>query len=166
MSCGKRHGELRHARSTSQKTLQRAYLHVSPLGIDVTPQGAVIGRVAIHNSGHLPARRVSSNARIVWSDDRSLDIFDEPEVTIQHSNVLAVADEMPRGTGTLNDGRRVLNAGRGFIYVWGKVTYQDGFGEARWLTFCHRYNCASPKLESGGIDPKFSRHHHFYNDGN
>jgi hypothetical protein len=73
---------------------------------------------------------------------------------------------MTRGTGPLSGGRSVLAAELGFIYVYGKVTYDDGFGEARWLIFCHRYNCASPKTKGGGIEAKHARHHHYYNDGN
>ncbi len=101
----------------------------------------------------------------MWSNDRAKSDFEEAKIPIQHTNVVAAGGEMARGTGALNGGRAVLTAGRGFIYVWGKVTYEDGFGEPRWLTFCHRYNCASPKTNDGGIDGKYARHHHYYNDG-
>ena len=148
------------------RILQRAYLHVLPRGIDVTQQGAVLGQVAICNSGHLPARKVSNDAKIIWSDDRSLSSFEETDIPIRHTNVVPAGGEMRRGTGTLNDGRTVLAAGRGFIYVWGKVTYEDGFGEPRWLTFCHRYSCGDPRLKAGGIDARYARHHYHYNDGN
>jgi hypothetical protein len=147
------------------KTLERAYLHVLPQGIDVTVQGAVLGQIVICNAGHLPARKVSNDARIVWSDDRSLSDFEEADIPIRHTNVLPAGGQMPKGTGALNAGRTVLAAGQGFVYVFGRVTYEDGFGELRWLTFCHRYNCSSPKLKNGGIDSKYARHHHYYNDG-
>jgi|HubBroStandDraft_6_1064221.scaffolds.fasta_scaffold537903_2 hypothetical protein len=148
------------------RILQRAYLHVAPRGIEVSPQGAVTGQVAICNAGHLPARKVSSDARIMWSDDRSVSDFEEAKVPIRHTNVLPAGGEMLRGTGPLNGGRTVLATQEGFIYVWGRVTYEDGFDEPRWLTFCHRYNCGSPQLREGGMAAKYARHHHHYNDGN
>jgi hypothetical protein len=93
--------------------LQRAYLHVVPRGIEVTTRGMVLGQIAICNAGHLPARKVSSDAKIMSSDDRSLSSFEETEFPISHTNVLPAGGEMVRGTGSLNGGRAVLAANLG-----------------------------------------------------
>jgi hypothetical protein len=152
------------------RILQRAYLQVLPRGIDVTRERMVLGQIAIHNAGNLPARKVSNDAKIVWSEDRDLSTFEDATFP-QQSAVLPARSEMLRGTGALEGGRTVLAARQGFIFVWGKVTYEDGFGEPRWLTFCHRYNCASPNkpgsepIIGGGIAAEYARSHHFYNDG-
>ena len=147
------------------RILQRAYLTVLRGGIDFTTQGQVLGQIVIFNAGHLPARKVSSNVRILWSSDRSENTFVEPRIP-QQTNVLPVGTKMPIGTGSLESGRQRLSTGIGFIYVWGKVTYEDGFGEHRWVLFCHRYNCASPKNGHNGIDAEYGRYHHHHNDAN
>ena len=48
-----------------------------------------------------------------------------------------------------------VRAQRGYVYVWGRIDYNDGF-TSRWRTFCHRYNCIS-------LDKPQLHHHH--NDG-
>ena len=65
-----------------------------------------------------------------------------------------------RGTGALHqDGAEAYRQRLDglYIYVWGRVVYDDGFVKGRWLDFCHRYNCAKP--EDGRV-------HHHHNDGN
>jgi hypothetical protein len=154
--------------SVETKVLQRAYLNVLARGIETTRAGAVVGQVSIRNAGNLPARSVSVSVKIGWFDNRAESEFDSGNVPLQ-ANVLPARAEMPRGSRALQDGRSILALKRGYIYVWGRITYQDGFGDDRWLTFCHRYACETAEGIPGsteGIDGKFARHHHAYNDGN
>ena len=144
--------------------LQRAYLTVEPRGIEITTAGHVIGQVAIKNVGHLPARGMSNEARIEWYLDRNMTFG---ELDVPHSDVvLPVQTAMPRGTGALEEnGKAEFLACAGYLYVWGKVLYQDGFNTPRWLKFCHRYNSSSPRNGQGGIDVVYARYHHHHNDG-
>ena len=80
--------------------------------------------------------------------------------------VLPVNTELPIGTGSLPNGKQRLADGVGFIFVWGTVSYGDGFGNTRWLNYCHRYNCGAQKNRKGGIDATLGRYHHHHNDGN
>ena len=149
------------------RIIQRAYLNVIPRGVETNPAGAVVGQVSIRNAGHLPARNVSASVKIGWFDSRSETKFDTGRIPVQ-STVLPAGAEMPRGSGALESGKAVLNAKKGYIYVWGSVTYEDGFGVNRWLTFCHRYTCETAGSVPGrteGIDARHARHHHEHNDG-
>ena len=78
--------------------------------------------------------------------------------------VLPVGEAMSLGTGALEGGVQRLNQQTGFIFVWGRFTYDDGFGVSRWLTFCHRYNCGPERASGGRIDAKHARQHYRYND--
>jgi len=49
-----------------------------------------------------------------------------------------------------------------FLYVWGLVKYEDGFGKKRFTRFCHRYNVAAETdMRISAID---ARHHEHGND--
>lgn len=148
------------------KILQRSYLHVLPRGIELTTRQTVLGHNSNLQRRTFTSRKVSGDAKIIWSDARSLSDFKEIDFAIDHTNFLAVGGEMAKGTGALGDGRSVLAAERGYIYVWGKVSYKDRFGQPRWLTFCHRYPCEASKTKAGGIAPQYARHHYYYNDAN
>jgi hypothetical protein len=83
------------------------------------------------------------------------------------TNILPVGAELRSGTNALSKAERTsFDNKQGFLYVWGRATYEDGFAQTRWLEFCHRYNCASPRNSEGGIDQKYGRYHHYHNDGN
>lgn len=145
--------------------LERAYLNVEPYGIEIDTKKDVIGHAAIVNKGRVPAREVSLFIRLKWDADANLGSFDSAAIT-PTTQVLPVGVEMPAGTNSLSAAERAnFESKNGFLYVWGRVTYKDGF-EQRWLDFCHRYNCASPRNSEGGIDPKYGRYHHSHNDGN
>jgi hypothetical protein len=53
-----------------------------------------------------------------------------------------------------------------YLYVWGRVTYADGFGERRFVDFCHRYNTEMKETPPGGgyrIRTEHARYHDFGN---
>ena len=61
----------------------------------------------------------------------------------------------------------ILNPG-GFIYVWGQLRYDDGFGERRFTNYCHRYNRETLRQLKGstqhGIPAIYARFHESCND--
>jgi hypothetical protein len=116
------------------RILQRAYLNVESRGIEphVVDRGdRVHALIAIRNAGHLPARNVSWTVNIGWPEDHE----NLPLGKIEPSTgVLAAGAELITATGPLFS-KDVSN----YIYVWGMVTYYDGFGGSRFTKFCHRY---------------------------
>jgi hypothetical protein len=74
-----------------------------------------------------------------------------------------------RDLGGLHIGVRIKRGSPGiaipteqFIYVWGRVSYLDGFDEGRFTNFCHRYNTAMKDTPPGGgyrIKRKHARQH-------
>jgi hypothetical protein len=65
-----------------------------------------------------------------------------------------------------------------YLYVWGAVYYEDGFGSGQRTTkFCHRYNCinlaeiweppgmgGAARLKGHEIEAMFARYHRYGND--
>lgn len=61
-----------------------------------------------------------------------------------------------------------------YIYVWGIVTYHDGFTAGRITKFCHRYNCGNVFEDtlrwgdtaywSVSIAEEFARYHRYGNN--
>jgi hypothetical protein len=126
----------RGIRNQSRETriLQRAYLSVEARGIeqafDDRPD-RMVALVALRNVGRLPARNVS------WSTS-----IGRPEDPAR----LPVAPAGP-GKGVLPPGTEMVirtdvmfaNKVVNYTFVWGVVTYEDGFGNPRFTKFCHVY---------------------------
>jgi hypothetical protein len=54
-----------------------------------------------------------------------------------------------------------------FTYVWGEVTYTDGFGIERFTKFCHRYNhqaIVSHREGGAWVPPEDARYHDYGNE--
>jgi hypothetical protein len=78
--------------------------------------------------------------------------------------VLAPGAKMPIGTPKISS--RHLGM-KGYIFVWGRVDYLDGFNNPRFTKFCHRYPCRPYELAPDGsksIDAKHARYHEYGND--
>lgn len=128
------------------RILQRAYLSVEPLGIepiagaDNQQSNAVVG---IKNTGHLPATNVAWVIEIDLCGEKR---WIPPPISRKREgqNVIAPGAIMPQGSEpymfTYNDLAEIRTQ---FFYVWGNVTYNDGFGKTTRIDFCHRYNCAN-----------------------
>lgn len=139
------------------RILQRAYLGAEPRGIAEMQDKTIIAHVAFVNSGNLPARNVRNNVKIGWFDNRDKIDFDKVTMGNEGGILLLPKMKVERGTLNLSDvDAAKYREGRGFIYVWGRAEYEDGFNQTRWLIFCHRYNCSKPDA---------FRHHHHHNDG-
>jgi len=121
--------------SKDTRILQRAYLSVEPGGIkEPYDRGdRVHGYVICRNRGHLPARKLSWHTR---TD------------TIQQGAEKFPIGEMSEQLGVLTPGTEmIVSAGTFFtdklensLFVWGMVTYDDGFGTRRYTKFCHWYH--------------------------
>jgi hypothetical protein len=149
--------------SREMKILQRAYIAARRRGIEILEDGNIIGHLAFVNVGNLPARKFCAAVNICWSNNQHLSEFEElplgPEV------ILPAKTSFPSGTPALpkTDIPR-FHAKEGWIFIWGRVSYTDGFDQPRWLKFCHRYNCKSPRDSKGGIARGRGRHHHYHNE--
>jgi hypothetical protein len=79
---------------------------------------------------------------------------------------------MRRSAPTSVDGRRIHKAlagdGEYFLYVWGEVSYSVGFGNDRFVRFCHRYNYGAfkPREKGHDIAAEDGRYHESGNDAN
>ena len=154
-------GTISYRQYRDTRILQRAYLSVEPGGLHCwRGSDAVLGHVGVRNTGHLPARDVSWILHIESDTDytrRSFPISDEP----RGNHVITPGSTMPRGTKPA-----IIAAGDDqYCYVWGKISYKDGFGVSRFTAFCHRYNCSIDSFVTHNrIDPKHARYHDYGND--
>jgi hypothetical protein len=114
--------------------IQRAYLSVEPGGIKEPYDRAdrVNGYVICRNRGHLPARKLSWHVR-TDTVQQGAENFPVGEMS-EPRGVVSPGTEMIRQAGTFFT-EKLENS----LFVWGMVTYDDGFGNRRYTKFCHRY---------------------------
>jgi hypothetical protein len=141
----------RGIRNQSRETriLQRAYISVEPGGISAdvwNPIDDVVAHIGIKNSGHLPARHVAWKTHCEFSDAEHRGTFPETGKVYGGSNIITAAVTMTQGSEPL----RYEDKWR-YIYVWGRITYTDGFNQNRWLIYCHRYNCRRFEIGYDGL---------------
>jgi hypothetical protein len=151
--------------------LQRAYLSVEPGGIHrfLDNSERFSCEVVIHNAGNLPAKNVA------WFIDRAADASNERknfEIGVLEGRILLVAKGRSRKSGrylNTTDLLQITDLDSGkterWLYVWGRVNYEDGFGEERHTLFCHRYHLGALNI-SKGIDAHAGRYHQHGNDAN
>jgi hypothetical protein len=131
------------------RLLQRAYLSVEPLGISCRKDGPWFATVGIHNAGRLPARDVRWYIQI--------EPFMEDEDWANHRQPIEArkGPVVPPGATVRRASRRFFVETRypseRFLYVWGEVSYTDGFGGSRFTKFCHRYNSHAIVPAAGGF---------------
>jgi hypothetical protein len=150
------------------RILQRAYLAVEPTGINpyISESGSavtdkIVGHVSIENVGRLPARNISiDRALIKYCKSGELDetaflVGATPPMTI----VLPPGTKARLGSDSLpaSDLEKP-----GYIYVYGRVDYTDGFNVPRHTWFCHRYPCI--KRDGQSISTEHARQHRHGND--
>jgi len=155
------------------RILQRAYLSVLPGGIHILNDRMTgVAHIEIHNGGNLPATRTK------WFIDHSLEThgdWDVGKIDVRLArtggNAVSPKTTMRQGGPAITIGPDDVRHQDGlFLYVWGAVTYRDGFRKRRFTRFCHRYNCANfthdPQLGAVAIDAMHARYHHLGNDAN
>jgi len=151
-----------NAQTEETRILERAYVAVEPGGV-WTYRGSnkMIGHFVIKNAGRLPAQNIKWFASAREDDDDEW-VKDFPIGDLYGENIiLAAGAEMTHGSG------QIPFPSKKCIYVWGMVTYTDGFGRSRWTRFCHRYPRAV--MRKGGrqsdyrIKPRYGRYHGYGN---
>jgi hypothetical protein len=162
------------------RVVQRAYIAVDPLGIELKVDGgSLLGQVGFRNAGNLPARDVGWFVGIKWSHCDALEDGDFPRGEIKGKNVAPPGTVLPRGSKesvglqVLNDACNLTgsvelpNQKAVFLYVWGIVRYHDGFSAGRTTKFCHRYNWINRGRDSSdkyNLAAKWARYHEHGND--
>lgn len=127
------------------RILQRAYVTVEAAGIYMLRnRSECVAHVEIINSGNLPATAVKWLIRMEKRGDKDWEPPSIPD-PIEGNNVIppkgkirqGSKDRLPVGHGGVTADEAI------YLYIWGVVTYADGFGRGRATTFCHRYNCVN-----------------------
>jgi hypothetical protein len=163
--------------SKETRILQRAYLSVEPGGIAPyaspdtldDPDYRLVGHIRIRNAGHLPARKVTYHFNTAfstdpnWTEERLSRIDERGTEGEAEGAVGPVGNNVIPPGSTMNQGgpTRLLGE-KGWVYVWGIVTYNDGFVDGRIIRFCHRYNLKRFQPGKDGkrrIKPKYGRHY-------
>jgi hypothetical protein len=167
------------------RILQRAYISVEPDGLHPSTRGppACVPTIEIGNVGNLPARNVR------WTIHSTLDFDDrrprdklaitwplEGEITLSPKIRMKQGALEPR---VIRHDTESLRPQFGlYVYVWGVVRYDDGFGDDQATYFCHRYNCVNLRnvnadLSAPGafrydaqsmIAREYGRYHRYGND--
>jgi hypothetical protein len=88
---------------------------------------------------------------------------------LEDHGVLPIGVSMKKGSaGTIYPGEVAASPIRGrYLYVWGRMTYVDGFERRRSLNFCHRYPWDKRETPTGGgilISEEHGRYHEHGND--
>ena len=128
-----------HTRDT--EIIQRAYLSAYPLGVDPFDAAAnAEGHVGIRNVGHLPARNVRWFIDVTTSSDSRRTQFSIGQLS--GNNVIHSGSEMKQCGRTAVSRQEFQNFQENniWVYVWGAIHYDDGFGNERHTNFCHRYD--------------------------
>lgn len=129
------------------RIIQRAYISVEPS--DIRPFVGGDDRIAcdviIHNAGNLPARNVA------WRIDTKYSI-NPHEPNFDNSRSLAgdivIAPKTRAKKGAIPTDKRAFVRGLdsssldmpSYIYIYGRISYHDGFVGDRFTEFCHRFN--------------------------
>jgi len=140
------------AQKRNSEITQRAYLNVTPLGIDPFDAAAnAESHVAIRNVGHLPARKVRWFIDVTTSSDSRRTHF--PIGPLSGNNVIHAGLEMQQWGRTAISRQEFQNFQENniWVYVWGAIHYDDGFGNERHTNFCHRYDARGFMPSVSGI---------------
>jgi hypothetical protein len=152
------------------RILQRAYLNVKFGGIQNNSAGQLIGHVTFQNVGHLPARKLHWLVKL----SRGGGDWQPPKIKnkeLARESVIPVGAEWPQGSNAMGhgDGPNLDETGL-YLYVWGRVTYKDGFRwRKRYADFCHSYpwEMRETPIDGGArIDTEYGRYHHYGNRAN
>ncbi len=148
--------------SLDTRVLQRAY--VSTKGRDIAQIGnGLVGHIVIRNVGRLPATNVRWFIDMTDSNDPDWRPPTVGESQLVPAGILSIDAKVVRG----GPPRQISQLQ--YWYLWGLITYVDGFGEERFTQFCHRYNTGTRYAPSGGgyiLPGNASRQHEFGNEAN
>jgi hypothetical protein len=137
--------------SKDTRIIQRAYLTVSPAGIE--PFRSLDGRLScdvfFENSGNLPAQHVSWIIYQKFSTDHDLKDFPINPEQIGGNNLIPPRGKIRKGAPPINSAeldafrhRQQETPDSCWLFIWGTVRYSDGFNSNRFVDFCYRYYLA------------------------
>jgi hypothetical protein len=135
------------AQEGDTKILQRAYLSVEPGGVSASGSlDKAHPNITIRNAGNLPARHVRWTIKWQVSQDHRLAELPVDAEVAEGNNTLPPGTAMTQGGPIIyigddpHDLRKEVGL---YLYIWGGVIYDDGFGNERQTNFCHRYNAVN-----------------------
>jgi hypothetical protein len=121
----------------------RAYISVEPLGVSqLIGRHLFAGTVLIKNVGKIPASNIYVRGRVDLSPTSDFAAF-SPDNDIPTKQTIQPGVSIIRFTPQTLVLRDILAEPEGYIFAWGIVRYDDGFGTRRYTRFCHRYAIAS-----------------------
>jgi hypothetical protein len=131
--------------------------------------GQLVGHVIFRNVGHLPATNLRDVVKKIEVQDGAWRPPIIPDPELEDHGVLPIGVRMKKGSaGTIYPGEAAASPIRErYLYVWGRMTYVDGFNRRRYLNFCHRYPWDNRETPSGGgflISEEHGRYHEHGND--
>jgi hypothetical protein len=141
------------------EAVQRAYLSAYPIGVNPFEAAAYAeGRVGIRNVGRLPARQVRWFIDVTTSSDGRRTHF--PIGELAGSNTIHSGAEMTQWGRTAVSRQEFQNFQENnlWVYVWGTVLYDDGFGNERHTNFCHRYDARGFSPSVAGLSSQQALH--------
>lgn len=148
-------GKGAQARQSDTEIVQRAYLSAYLLGVDPFDASAYAeGRVGVRNVGRLPTRKVRWFIDVATSSDGKRVHF--PVGQYSGNNVVHAGAEMAQCGPAAISRQEFLSfqANNLWVYVWGTVHYDDGFGNERHTNFCHRYDTHGFSPSVPGMSPQ------------
>jgi hypothetical protein len=158
--------------SEETRIIQRAYIGAEPHGIREHHQpNKAVAYIRLHNAGRLPASNLSYYIKLLFSDHWPQTIPGPPSNWSVGKNdiygpfVVAAGSDIILGTDEFEEAYLKMTEKRKYLHVWGRVQYDDGFGQMCYTNFCHRYNLGwveRPVAEK--LAPSFGRQHEYGND--
>lgn len=130
-------GVLKETTENSQREL-RAYLIAEPIGIhQLIGNDRTEGKITVRNVGKIPARNVAvyTHMRLGVKDDIT---FLVPENVQSVDRVIQPGGVMVQGSNEELDLKDIIKW-ENFVFVFGVIYYDDGFGKTKFTKFCHRY---------------------------
>ena len=149
------------ARDTAQRQL-RPYLSVSPPKILSIAPNMISLRIVLRNHGETPARVESVFGRAWGGPSHQIDphAVGTPMRGYAHFAKILARDAPCEIELWLENPAQIAfaNGGGGRLYVYGKVDYEDGFGNSYWLTWAYRSDPSALTVQASYTSP-------FGNDG-
>ena len=133
--------EVAQGQKRDTEVIQRAYLSAYPAGVNPFDSAAnADGHVGFRNAGRVPARKVRWFIDVATSSDFQRAHF--PIGQLNGNNSIPSDSEIRQWGRTAISRQEFDNfqANSLWVYVWGTVHYDDGFGNERYTNFCHRYD--------------------------
>ena len=146
---------LEHMRESSEKEL-RAYVNLSSAKIlNIEKPGQRRAQVTIRNFGRTPAYNVTFIMGVHTRELPLRSILLVPTTLPRMAIDILAPTRLSRLEVDVSDlsdvEERELKEHRAAIYVWGRVSYRDAFGQDRWTDF--RLFCGGDFLISGNMAP-------------